>query len=66
MMNGANELDNVQKRLNEKGVRDVKFFFTPNVKTMTKSVLKQDVAYVLSTYLDGYKTPLSKFGDSQK
>lgn len=63
-MNSSNELREVQKRLNDRGVRDVKFFFTPSVMTMTNSVLKQDVAYLLGTYLDGYKVPLERFGDT--
>lgn len=61
-----NDLNVVQEKLDKLGVRDVKFFFTPSARTMPNSVLKQDVAYLLSTYLDGYKVPLEMFGDTPK
>ncbi|PXX08945.1 hypothetical protein C8R27_14115 [Nitrosomonas ureae] len=57
-------LDVVQKRLDKYGVRDVKFFLTNAVGTTPKSVLEKEVAFLLSTYLDGYSKPLDRLGDA--
>ena len=57
-------MDAVQKRLNDLGVRDIKFFFTPSVKTMPNSQVKREVAFILNTYLDGYRTPFGLLGDT--
>ena len=65
-MDAANDLtlDAVQKRLNEQGVKDVKFFLTNSVGSTPKSVLEKEITYLLSTYLDGYKMPLGLLGDT--
>ncbi|AEJ00161.1 hypothetical protein Nit79A3_0255 [Nitrosomonas sp. Is79A3] len=65
-MDATNELtlDAVQKKLTEKGVKDVKFFLTNAVGSTPKSVLEKEVTYLLSTYLDGYKTKLGLLGDT--
>ena len=54
----------VQKRLEAKGVVDVKFAWAPNVKDFSADQLAEDVANALEAYLDGRCTPVEKFGDS--
>lgn len=55
------KLQVVQDKLDELGVRDVKFFFKPEAKSALYSVLQNDVADVLTKYLHGEKVAVADF-----
>lgn len=57
-------LEQTQKRLNDAGIRDVKFFWDKSAYSMPKSILSDQLCFLLNTYLDGYKVPLEKFNDN--
>lgn len=65
-MSDTSDLECVQQKLNDLGVCDVKFFFTSAVRSMPTSDVTQDIALLLSTYLDKYRVPLELFGDTNK
>jgi hypothetical protein len=54
----------VQKRLEAKGVVDVKFTWAPNVKDFISDEIAEDVVHMLEAYLDGRCTPAPLLGDS--
>ena len=62
----ANSLQAVQPTLNERGARDVKFFFSPEMASMALSDAKDMLAGVLSSYLNSPKKPFSGIGDNKK
>lgn len=59
----TSSLQAVQAKLNERGVRDVKFFF--NQETSPLSDMKERVAYVLDTYLRGDCEQAQPAGDTK-
>jgi len=59
----TDSLQAVQAQLNDRGVRDVKFFFDQENTTLTG--MKEMVAYFLSTYLRGDCVPALPAGDSK-
>lgn len=61
----TSRLPDVQKRLANMGVLDVKFFFAPT-PTPALETLKNDAANVLEHFLDGKTKPLPSFGDATK
>ena len=62
----TNSLQAVQATLNDRGVRDVKFFFSPEMGSMALSDAKDMLAGVLSSYLNSEKKPFSGIGDNKK
>lgn len=60
----TNSLQAVQTTLDERGVRDVKFFFSDDSHS-SLSDAKQKVAYILETYLRGDAALSSAAGDSK-
>lgn len=52
-------LEQVQQRLNERGVRSVHLHFAPDVQCRPASEVKDSVALVLTAYLDGHCQPVS-------
>jgi hypothetical protein len=54
----------VQKRLEARGVKDVKFTWAPNVKDFTPDQVAEDVIHVLEAYLDGNMVDALDIGDS--
>jgi hypothetical protein len=60
----ANEkLQHVQTELDKLGVRDVKFFFSPEAKSAMYSALQNDVVDVLTKYLSGNKVSVTDFSE---
>ena len=62
-MSSTNDLADVQRELESRGMRDVKFSFTSDVKSMPNSDVTNEVAFVLGTYLRGDFVPFKPFGD---
>lgn len=60
----TNSLQAVQAMLDERGVRDVKFFFGES--RLGLSECKVAVAGVLRSYMNGSHTESPEFGDSKK
>jgi hypothetical protein len=58
-----NSLQAVQATLEERGVRDVKFFFVPEMKSMALSDAKDMMARVLEGCLRSDKTKYAGVGD---
>mgnify|MGYP001390974562 CR=1 FL=1 len=58
-------IDLLQKRLDEKGVRDIKVFIDPDAK-FTKDELKDELVEILNFHLDGESKPYSLIGDGDK
>jgi hypothetical protein len=59
------EIEEVQQKLRQAGVRDIKIYLNENAKGKPISEVKADVANVLNAYLDGAFSPMPKFGDSK-
>lgn len=59
----ANELEVVQSTLDQRGLRDVKFFFSLDVQAKKNSDVVREVAYVLNTYLRGDRILMPLLGD---
>lgn len=62
----TNSLQAVQATLNDRGARDVKFFFSPEMGSMALSDAKDMLAGVLSSYLNSEKKSFSGIGDNKK
>lgn len=62
-MSATEKLQDAQSLLEQHNVRDVKFFFKPEAKSVMFSTLQNDVADVLTKYFDGQKTDLKDFSD---
>lgn len=62
----TSSLQSVQSKFDELGVRDVKFFFAPEMAAMALSDAKDMLAGVLSSYLNSEKKPFSGIGDNKK
>ncbi len=62
-MSAQNRLQKMQTALEQRGVKDVKFFFRP---TVDLGKLTADVSDALSAAIDGKVKPLPLFGDSQR
>lgn len=60
----TNALHEVQTKLEERGVLDVKFFFNGDMLARSNSDVKTDVAYLLESYERGDHTVMPRFGDS--
>ncbi len=60
MSTNTSSLQAVQAMLNERGVRDVKFFFSPEMKAMPLSDARGMLAGVLNGYLSADKSTLKK------
>jgi hypothetical protein len=60
----ANErLQELQAALQERGVRDVKFFFQPGLDAVPASVVASGVANFLDAYVRGRMTSVDRVGD---
>lgn len=60
----ANErLQKVQAALTERGVRDVKFFFSESATSKFPTDVKNDAAYLLEQYLEGKTKVVESFND---
>ena len=66
MSTNTNSLQAVQAMLDERGVRDVKFFFGDGVRNTGLNECKVAVAGVLRSYMNGSHTESPGFGDSKK
>ncbi len=58
-------LQEVQQKLDEKCLRDVKFFFT-DLHSVPNSQVTEQVAFILSSHLKGSVKPAKPLGDSQR
>lgn len=63
-MSTNQRLQEVQSALEQRGVRDVKFFFKLEANAMPASEVKNSVTGVLEQYLAGKCAPMGKLGDS--
>ena len=57
-------LQEVQTKLNNRGLKDVKLFFSLNVSSKANTNVLKEVAYVLNTYERGDFVAMEPFGDS--
>lgn len=62
-MSTNQRLQDVQSALEQRGVRDVKFFFKLEANAMPASEVKISVTTVLEQYLAGKCTSMGKLGD---
>lgn len=58
-MTPRERLQNVQERLKSRGVKDVKFTWSEDVKNMTPDQVYDQVSTALEAYLDGHCTRAS-------
>ncbi len=57
-------VQNVQQRLHDRGVVDIKFFKSPEYYTLSPSAQANELCDVLEAVLDGRSTPAEPLGDS--
>lgn len=62
-MTGRERLDALQKELEARGIRDIKFFWSHGVRGKLLSEVQNQVANVLEAYLKGEYTELPEFND---
>lgn len=64
-MSNASPMQAAKVLLEQRGVRDVKFFFNQDLMSRSPSAVTSHAGFLLSTYLqhDGYKTPSSPVGE---
>lgn len=64
-MSNASPLQAAQELLEQRGVRDVKFFFNPDLMSRSPSAVAAHAGFLLSTYLqeDGYKKASKPVGE---
>lgn len=62
----TNSVNSVQSMLNDHGVKDVKFFFSPEAFSKRLSEVKDGVAYILDAFYKGEHDPMQPIGDSKK
>jgi hypothetical protein len=63
-MDARERLQGVQSQLEGHGVQDVKFFFKPGLAELPNSVVLEDAAVFLETYLEGRYTEVQKISES--
>jgi hypothetical protein len=58
------KMDELEQRLRERGIVDVKFFKTEEFYTMTPLEQARDICEVIEAMLDGRYSPAPPIGDS--
>lgn len=56
-------IEALQKRLDERGIRDIKVFWSENFSKFSNSYLEKELIIILNSYLDGDFVPLKPIGD---
>lgn len=63
-MSANTRLQEMQSALKKRGLRDVKFFFSPGMLSKPSSVVAGNVADFLDAYLKGRSKSIEKIGDA--
>ena len=56
-------IDALQKRLDERGIRDIKVLWSENFSQFSSTDIEKELVFILNTYLDGQCVPLKPIGD---
>lgn len=62
-MNKDLSIEALQKRLDERGIRDIKVFWSGDKNKISINELEKELSFILNTYIDGDVIPLGLFGD---